>query len=201
MAKNRPSCEGSRTRPTDKVAGIEVTDNFEPFNQRNDVFCRSRWDETMTSETAVNFFRSYEDGASPRKGDGFLQKDYALRNVSWFIANDYASRNIVSKGLREGLLFPIEPSETIASTQVPVEDKAQIAEEIKHISKIFGDHLFDITDYADRSTYTTHLDSRTMDEVENTLSEGLNNVIVMGVEMDKGLMDTYPLAVGVRRLG
>ena len=34
-----------RPRAEDAAAGIEITEDFEPFAQRNDVFSRAMWDE------------------------------------------------------------------------------------------------------------------------------------------------------------
>ncbi len=201
LPKNSIPFEGDFNRANDADAGIETTENFEPFSQRNDAFCRSRWDKALMSDAANTFFASYENGASSRKGDGFSQKDFAFRNASWAVANDYAARNTASRGLREGFLAPLEPSEGISKTIVLVDDKDKMAEEIKHISKMFGAHLVGITDYDERWTYTHRVDARTMENVENTLPDDLKNVIVMGVGMDHDLIKTYPSALGGAAVG
>jgi hypothetical protein len=65
----------------DRAAGIEVTENFARFSQRDDMFSRSRWDDVVDADKAKNFFRSHTR-PQPRRGDGFQQRDFALRNAS-----------------------------------------------------------------------------------------------------------------------
>ena len=71
------------TQKHDKRSGIEVTEEFERFDQRNDIFSRAFWDESVRTKTTDAFFASYRMEATPRRGDGFKQKDFALRNASW----------------------------------------------------------------------------------------------------------------------
>ena len=93
---NRPSL----TRPGDAEAGIELTDAFEPFAQRNDIFTRAMWDETVRSKHTDAFFRSYRMEAAPRRGDGFGQRDFALRNAAWLIS-DVMTNRFAANGRRE----------------------------------------------------------------------------------------------------
>ena len=44
---------------SDKEADFEITDNFERFNQKNDVFRRSWWDANIRSEKSRIFYASY----------------------------------------------------------------------------------------------------------------------------------------------
>ena len=39
--------------PNDAAAGIEVTEDFERFTQRNDVFTRAFWDDTVRTNDTV----------------------------------------------------------------------------------------------------------------------------------------------------
>lgn len=65
-----------------RAAGIDVTDGFEPFAQRNDIFMRAFWDPSVRTKQTDAFFASYRMEATPRRGDGFGQRDFALRNAS-----------------------------------------------------------------------------------------------------------------------
>ena len=78
---NRPE-----TRPDDAAAGIDITDDFERFTQRNDIFTRAFWDDKVRNKKSDAFFASYRMEATPRRGDGFTQRDFALRNASWLIS-------------------------------------------------------------------------------------------------------------------
>ena len=61
----------SQQKKSDADAGIEVTDDFERFIQRNDVFSRAMWDDSLQSPKTNAFFASYGMEATPRRGAGF----------------------------------------------------------------------------------------------------------------------------------
>ena len=127
-------------RETDSAAGIDVTDAFEPFSQRNDVFTRAFWDDTVRTTQTDGFFASYRMEAIPRRGDGFSQRDFALRNAAWLISDVITDRR-AAEGLREGFQAPIQADTPVAPEQVPVEDPGAMANEVKRIAKFFGADL------------------------------------------------------------
>ena len=70
-----------------------------------------------------------------------------------------------------------------------------MATEVKRIAKFFGADLCGVTDYDERWLYKTRVDTRNMSDAPNYLPEGLTSVIVMGHEMEKDLVATYPSAL------
>ncbi|WP_370455050.1 reductive dehalogenase domain-containing protein [uncultured Ruegeria sp.] len=184
----------TKYRESDAAAGIETTDAFEPFSQRNDMFTRAFWDETVRSKLTDGFFGSYRMRASYRKGDGFRQKDFALRNASWIIS-DIVSNRSAAEGRREGFQAPIADDTPIATTKVEVDDPEAMSHEVKRIARFFGADLVGITDFDDRWLYTARVDTRDFSEAENALPEGLTSVIVLGHQMDQELVATYPSAL------
>ena len=110
-------------RETDHAAGIKVTDAFEPFSQRNDVFTRAFWDDAVRTTQTAGFFASYRMEAIPRRGDGFSQRDLALRNAAWLIS-DVMTNRFAPDGRREGFQAPISYDTPVADQQVTVEDPA-----------------------------------------------------------------------------
>ena len=42
-------------KPIDSATGFELDKDFEPFDQRNDVFSRTQWDETVQNDQAGEF--------------------------------------------------------------------------------------------------------------------------------------------------
>jgi len=181
-------------RDNDAEAGIEVTDDFTPFTQRNDVFSRSIWDESVRSKQTKAFYASYGNKVTPRRGNGFTQRDFALRNASWLIADVIAGRS-ARDGKREGFQAPISNDTPVAATAMEVDDPEKMSLEIKRVAKFFGADLCAVTDFDDRWIYKSRIDTRDMSEAENTLPEGLNHVIVLGHEMSKELVATYPSAL------
>lgn len=181
-------------RDDDAAAGIDVTDEFERFSQRNDVFSRAMWDDTVRSEKTDGFFASYRMEAAPRRGDGFTQRDFALRNAAWLISDVMTDRH-ADKGRREGFQAPISYDTPVAPVRMQVEDTAEMSREIKRVARFFGADLCGITDLDDRWLYSARVDVRDMSETEHGLPSGLNAVIVLGHEMDEQLVATYPSAL------
>jgi epoxyqueuosine reductase len=178
----------------DAEAGIEVTGAFERFAQRNDVFSRAFWDSSVRSKFTDRFFASYRMEAAPRHGDGFTQRDFALRNASWLISDVISDRG-AAEGLREGFQAPIANDTPVAPEQVPVESPAEMSAEIKRIAQFFGADLCGITALDARWLYETRVDTRDMSAAVNDLPEGMTHVIVLGHEMDADLVATYPSAL------
>ncbi len=179
---------------SDVEAGIETTEDFTPFAQRDDVFTRAFWDSSVRSKDTEAFFASYRTGASPRRGDGFNQKDFALRNAAWLISDVVSSRSD-AKGIREGFQAAIQPDTPLASTRFEVSDPAAEADEIKRIARFFGADLVGITDFDERWVYSSRVDVRDFSETDHGLPEGLTSVIVLGHAMDYDLVRTYPSAL------
>ncbi|MEM7544848.1 MAG: reductive dehalogenase domain-containing protein [Pseudomonadota bacterium] len=184
----------ARYAATDAEAGIETTEDFTPFNQRNDAFTRAFWDPSVRSAQTDAFFASYRMEAAPRRGDGFTQRDFALRNASWLISDVITNRSAES-GEREGFQAPIRNDTPVASDQVSADHPAAMAAEVKRIARFFGADLCAVTDYDDRWTYAARVDTRDLSEAPNDLPEGITSVIVMGHQMDEGLVATYPSAL------
>lgn len=184
----------SPTHPDDKAAGIEVTPEFERFTQRNDIFTRAFWDDSVRTAKTDAFFASYRMEAAPRRGDGFGQRDFALRNASWLISDVITNRG-AETGRREGFQAPIANDTPVAPEQVPVDDPTAMSAEIKRIATFFGADLCGITDLDTRWLYESRVDTRDMSAAANDLPEGLNHVIVLGHEMSEDLVATYPSAL------
>ncbi|MBY6160717.1 4Fe-4S dicluster domain-containing protein [Mameliella alba] len=184
----------SATRPQDAAAGIEVTEDFVPFSQRDDIFSRAMWDETLRSPKTDAFFASYRIEAAPRRGDGFTQRDFALRNAAWLISDIMTDRH-AALGRREGFQAPLSADTPVSPDTVPIDDPGAMAQEIKRVARFFGAHLCGITDFDQRWLYAARVDTRDMSEAAHDLPEGLTSVIVLGHEMDLDLVATYPSAL------
>ena len=182
------------TQADDADAGIEITEDFAPFHQKNDIFTRAFWDDTLRTDETDAFFASYRMEAVPRRGDGFTRRDFALRNAAWLVS-DIVSDRRAGDGMREGFQAPIQPDTPVAAEQIAVDDPAQMATEVKRIARFFGADLCGITDFDSRWVYAARVDTRDMSEVPHDLPEGLSSVIVLGHEMDRELVATYPSAL------
>jgi len=180
---------------TDRMAGFEVQDGAERFSQMNDIFTRAFWDERVKSRDTDGFFASYRMEAAPRRGDGFTQKDFALRNAAWLISDIISERAAGAEGVREGFQGAIRPDTPIAPEKAALDSPEVEAAQIKSVARLFGADLVGITDLDLRWHYKDRPDVRVMKPVPNDLPEGLTHVIVMGHAMDSDLVETYPSAL------
>ena len=178
----------------DASAGIETTEDFERFSQRNDIFTRAFWDDSVRTKQTKAFFESYRMEAAPRRGSGFSQRDFALRNASWLISDIVSNRN-AANGMREGFQAPIQPDTPVAKDRIEVDDPGKMSAEIKRIAEFFGADLCGITDMDERWMYSTRVDSRDMSDAPHDIPAGLSSVIVLGHEMEEELVATYPSAL------
>ena len=181
-------------READAAAGIEVNDDFTRFTQRNDIFTRAFWDERIKSAKTDGFFASYRMEASPRRGDGFTQRDFALRNAAW-IVSDIVSNRSAADGIREGFQAPIAADTPVAPDRIEIDDPARMAAEVKRIARFFGADLCGITALDERWLYAARVDVRDFSDAPNDLPEGVTSVIVLGHEMEESLVATYPSAL------
>ena len=176
------------------MAGFEMVEGAARFSQMNDIFTRAFWDERVRTKDSDAFFASYRMEAAPRRGDGFTQKDFALRNAAWLIS-DIVSERSAAEGLREGFQGAIRADTPVAPEKAELGTPEAEAAEIKAVARLFGADLVGITHIDLRWHYADRPDVRRMEPVANDLPEGLSHVIVMGHAMDAGLVETYPSAL------
>lgn len=179
---------------SDAALGFEVSDDFHQFNQMDDMFTRAFWDEGIKSKDADGFFDSYRMEFAPRRGEGFSQKDFALRNAAWAVSDIISNRGN-DTGRREGFQAPIANDTPIAPNRIEIEDSFAETSEIKRLAKLFGADLVGITEIDPRWHYSARVDTRDLSPASNDLPEGMTHVIVMGHAMDADLVNTYPSAL------
>jgi epoxyqueuosine reductase len=187
---------------SDKEAGFEILDTFERFSQHDDIFNRAWWDEKMMSPDVYAFYDSQRN-PKPRRGEGFTQWDFALVNSAWSVARDYAMRGLRTSGIREGFLDPFKSFLPKAATKADLPDPADTAARVKQVARFLGADLVGITQYDPRWIYTHSADatSKTRDEKPNPMPDGMTSVIVLGHEMDEGLVKSYPSALAAASTG
>ncbi|MEX0345875.1 MAG: reductive dehalogenase domain-containing protein [Rhizobiaceae bacterium] len=183
-----------RFAESDAALGIEIADDFEPFDQMNDMFTRAFWDPAVKNKDTQGFFDSYRMEAAPRRGDGFSQKDFALRNAAWSVS-DVISNRANDRGKREGFQAAIEYDTPVAPDRIEIADAASETAEIKRIAKLFGADLVGITELDERWHYSSRVDTRDYSRAPNDLPGNVTHVIVLGHAMDHDLVATYPSAL------
>ena len=170
-------------------------DSFERFSQVNDVFSRSMWDEKIRDERTATFFATYRRPLTKwRKANGFTQRDYAIRNASWHVADIFAEM-FEHDDRRDGFLDPLSMLRDGASEKVDVGSPDQASRELKQVSEVFGADLIGITKFDERWIYTERYSATEGASKPNELPDGLTHVVVIGQEMNDSLIKTAPSAL------
>jgi epoxyqueuosine reductase len=189
LRHNRPSAK------TPDASPFEINDDFERFSQVNDVFARSRWDEKIRDDRTDTFFATYRRPLTKwRKANGFTQKDYAIRNAAWHVADVFAEM-YEDDDRRDGFLDDLSMLREGASERVDVGTPAVATRELKQVAKTFGADLVGVAAHDERWIYTERFSAGTGEAKPNQLPDGLTHVVVIGQEMDDGLIKTAPSAL------
>ena len=152
--------------PRSTIDDVVEIGEVEPFSQVDDVFSRSMWDEAIATEEASRFFATYRRPLDTwRRAKGFTQRDYALRNASWHVADVFAEM-FQDDDRRDGFLDPLSMLRDSATERVDLGDEVAAAGHVKHAAKLFGADDVGITEndprwiYSDRFSATTGDGSR-----------------------------------------
>ena len=83
---------------------FDILENFERFNQKNEIYCRAFWDRSIRSQKTDMFFKTYREPLEHfRDVDGFRQRDYSIRNAAWHFPDIFAELK-EGEDRREGFL-------------------------------------------------------------------------------------------------
>ncbi|WP_457649441.1 hypothetical protein [Profundibacter sp.] len=126
-----------RFADSDAESGFEVTRDFVPFNQMNDMFTGAFWDPLVKSGDTDAFFASYRTVAAPRGQAG------------WAIS-DIISDRAAATGLREGFQGSFANDTPVAPMWADLSDPADETAEIKALARMFGADLVGITEVDER---------------------------------------------------
>ncbi len=182
-------------KPIDAKTGIEVTAEFERFNQKYDMFNRAVWDDEVRSDRSRKFFESYfTDLADFRKVEGFQHRDYALRNAAWYIADFTADLLEMSDDRKEGFLdsYTMFREGATRKTEATSEENAA---EVKRAGKFLGADAIGICDYDDRWVYTHNYSRQELTDKRMALPDDMTHVVVIVNEMDHETIQTVPSAL------
>lgn len=183
------------------LSGFDVGADFQPFNACNDVFARAQWDSRIRSVKTMNWFYSMLGlNVKFKNTDGYTQKDFALRNAGWVMANLMMERS-ATHNRHDGFLDDYKEYMKPAKQKVAVDSLENMSAEIKQAGKLFGADMVGITNTDLRWHYTHRFDAQSLSEKDYELPEGLNNCIVIGTSMQYDLMKVYPSALAGTAVG
>ena len=190
------------SKPIDDLTGFEVSGDFALFHQRNDIFSRAQWDETVQSEKAKEFWAAYiMPNARARKADGYSQRDYALRNAAWHFTKAFATLKSGSEGRHEGFNDTFTLHGPGWPEQWPLGDRESSAKDIKKVAKLFGADQVGICEYDERWVYGAKFNRMDQSERPPDVDQSLSHVIVVVTAMDLDLTATVPSALAATATG
>ncbi len=186
---------GSQSGSRATAGDYTVTERFERFSQVDDVFSRSSWDETIRDESTDRFFATYRRPlAQWRKANGFTQRDYAVRNAAWHVADIFAEM-YEDDDRRDGFLSDLSMLRDPAAEKADVGQPADAAADVKAVARTFGADLVGVTEADERWHYTERFAAGAGGGAANVDLDGLESVIVIGQAMDRDLIRTAPSAL------
>ena len=179
----------------DAVAGFQLLPTFKRFNQKDDVFRRSWWDERIRTRKSELFYETYREPLKTwRRADGFTQRDYALRNATWHVSDIFTELK-QDQDRREGFSDEFTLNRDVAEEQIDLGTPEDAAAEIKRVATGFGADLIGITNYDERWMYINKFSDMSQQEKAQEIPVGLDSVIVVAQAMDYDLIRTVPSAL------
>lgn len=198
------SNHSKHSKSIDNLTGIQVLDNFEQFEQRFDIYCRSIWDPKIQNEKSDKFFEGYYMPFSrTRRADGFSLKDYAFRNAAWHVNN--VIRDIEKSGefrkerpdeiRKEGYWDYYSSHDEGWPEPYDYDSPSEATADLRKVARFCGVGELGVCEYDERWMYST-LYSREHDgKKPPEIPADLPNVIVTLEPMDQELIKTVPSAL------
>ena len=183
-------------KPIDEKTGFDISDAFSRFDQRNEIYCRSEWDEEIKSKNATAFFSGhYMPNARARKADGFGQKDYALRNATWHVTNVLRDLRREADDRKEGFFDTFTAQDEGWPEPYEFSSPEESTAILRRAALSMGVGLLGVCVYDERWVYSARYSERTQESKPVDIPEDLPNVIVIGEPMDLDLTATVPSAL------
>lgn len=166
-----------------------VSGKVERFDQKNEMFCRSRWDPSQ-GELRQKLWVPEE----PREDSpGFAPRDYALEDAAWYLpieftgGNHAANMGLYSWNTKLWGVYGKPKGGTLA-----IDDPARMSQTIKKIAKLLGASLVGITELDRRWLYSHQWDLHNGEYTPIEIPEAYKYAIVLAYEMNYEVMRMSP---------
>ncbi len=170
-----------------------ISPDFKRFNQRNDIFNRAMWDDSVHPKA---FFKSYDiTNYKPKKSKGFDHWDYAFRNASWHMTDVVGEMHFEKEGTVQGFTDYYSVQTPPSPMQVPIDDINDCTKRIKHAAKMFGAGMVGICKVDERWIYSHNYNRKTQEAKPFDIPKNLKYAIMLIIPMDYELSKTYPTAL------
>lgn len=158
------------------------------FSAKNDVFNRVHWDRSFSTARGRAWFRSMLLSKQHSHVAGYTQRDFALRNAGWTLAN---RTFLAEPSRREGFLDLLTPWGA-KNLKVYKANKQELTSMLRQAAKAYGIDQIGVTATNLKYHYSHRYDYDTQGEKPAESVDGLDNCIVIAIEMPYDLVQTYP---------
>ncbi len=197
MSQTKWYKRGNKTNDVDQADYLnkefQITEKFERFDQKNDIFNRAMWDETINPK---KFFTSYDiANFAPKKSKGFDHWDFAFRNASWHLTDVVGEYKYESEGKVEGFTDYYSVQTAGSPSPLALESTTETTRRIKLAAGMFGSGMTGVCEIDNRWIYSHNYSRKTQQSTPLDLPKGMKYAIVMIIPQDHGLSKTYPAAL------
>ncbi len=162
---------------------------IERFDQRNDMFRRSRYDPEWI-ERAEPFYGTFQ----VRDKAGYSHEHYALSNASWYVENTCAMGCAGSNhpGLYTWEHPDPENSQMPPGLKIDTSDPVEVSRKIKRAACFLGASLVGVCELDRRWFYSYVSNDVTREQFPLEIPDDYRYAIAIAIEMDYAFMQTSP---------
>jgi len=167
------------------------------FDQKNEMFKRSIWDEQMQP-----YARRFSKEVAYQQGVGYRKLDYAFRNATWNLEWGFGLGNSQSNsGLYSWDGIPDRIRPFVEAGDMVKESPEEMSRLTKKVAQFLGADLVGICRVHPNWVYSHEFNLVTMKHYPIEIPEGCNNAIVMAVEMNYEAIRSSPTGVAAAATG
>jgi len=177
-----------KTAEKGKGTAKYIAGEVKRFDQRNEIFKRTRWQPELREMARKLFGPVY-----PKDKDGHSLKDMAFKNAAWHIEAGFAHGNIIhDTGMYAWDMKLAGVGEVPPGLKLEIDDPIKMSQDVKKVAKFLGASKVGICELDPRWVYSHSFHFVTREHKELELPEEYNYAIVMLFEMDYKLAKTSP---------
>ncbi|MFQ6101400.1 MAG: reductive dehalogenase [Anaerolineae bacterium] len=162
---------------------------IERFDQRNDMFRRSRYDPEWI-ERAGSFYGPAQVQDKP----GYAQEYYALRNAAWYVEDFFAMGTLGSnhQGLYAWESLDPEGIGMPPGLRIETSNSEEVSKKVKRAARFFGASLVGTCELDRRWLYSHVSNDITGEHLPLEIPEQYRYAIALAIEMDYSFIQTAP---------
>ena len=167
------------------------------FNQKNDVFKRSTWDEKI-----LPYGKRYYEEIEFQQKVGFQKLDYVFTNAAWNVERNFGFGNRRSNsGLYSWDEIPAKTRRIAEKWGVVKKSPEEMSRIIKKVAKFLGADLVGICRVHPNWVYSHEFNVLTKEHYPIEIPEGCHNAIVMTIPMDYDAIRSAPSGIASAATG